>query len=47
MGPYYGPLPPVKGSQVWGLGLYGVCKGGLESRLLPGTMYTQVNACSS
>ena len=30
MGPEYGPLPPLKGSDVWALGLYGVCQGSIR-----------------
>ena len=32
MGPYYGPLPPLKDSDVWALTLYRVCKGYRGSR---------------
>ena len=30
MGPYYGPLPPFKGSEVWALILYRVYKGNVR-----------------
>ena len=33
-GPEHGPLPPLKGSDVWALTVYGVCKGYIRGTLL-------------